>query len=259
MKISKCKRQLAQLLIEAGVKKFPNGADWVAQDKAWNRYTKCAMFYRGVDTPKFRHGYTAWRPLGGDCFLLTKEKPVALPVLINNWHQCILSRSEFDRIVAETVPDADGWIEWNGGEVGPVDKNVAVHVKFRNGDHNIAGMAASRLYWKHDNCFSDIIAYRLHKPELAKSTDVCDDEASIAVKEELEALSTAESPEQRAKLARIYAPTLDQLLQDWRNADDYAKCKQAKACEAAAMRDERWEAVQARASELNVTVERVSL
>ena len=55
-------------------------------------------------------------------------------------------------------------------------------------------------------------------------------------------------PEPEAK------PTIDQLLQDWRNADDFAKRKQAEADEAAAMRDERWNAVQARAGEVGVTV-----
>ena len=32
--ISKSKRQLAQLLIKAGVTQFPEGADWVAQNKS---------------------------------------------------------------------------------------------------------------------------------------------------------------------------------------------------------------------------------
>ena len=50
------------------------------------------------------------------------------------------------------------------------------------------------------------------------------------------------------------APTLDQLLQDWRNADDFAQRKQTEADEAAAMRDERWQAVQTRAGEMGVTV-----
>lgn len=236
MKISKGKRQLAQLLIEAGVTKFPDGANWSAQDKAWNKYTKCAMFYSGGDAPEFRRGYTAWRPLGNDCFLLTKERPVALPALINNWHQTVLSRDEFDQIVAETVQDADGWIEWNGGEGCPVYENVAVHVKFRNGDHNITGMAASRLYWKHDNCFSDIIAYRLHKPEQSKP-EFCE---SV----------TRSIPEPAP------TPTIDQLLQEWRNSDDFAKRKQAEADEASSMRDERWQAVQARAGDMGVTVVR---
>lgn len=47
MRISKSKRQLAQLLVEAGVAQFPEGANWAAQDKAWNQYAKCVMFYRG--------------------------------------------------------------------------------------------------------------------------------------------------------------------------------------------------------------------
>ena len=57
-------------------------------------------------------------------------------------------------------------------------------------------------------------------------------------------------PEPEAK------PTIDQLLQDWRNADDFAKLKQAEADEAAAMRDERWKELQASAGEMGVTVVR---
>ena len=75
-------------------------------------------------------------------------------------------------------------------------------------------------YWGSSGGSADIIAYRLHKPEPAS------------------------------------APTIDQLLQDWRNADDYAQRKQAEADEAAAMRDERWMAVQVRAGEFSVTVGR---
>ena len=56
------------------------------------------------------------------------------------------------------------------------------------------------------------------------------------------------TPEPEAK------PTIDQLLQDWRNADDFAKRKQAEADEAAAMRDERWSAVQVKAGEIGVTI-----
>lgn len=229
MKISKSKRQLAQLLIEAGVKKFPNGADWAAQGSLDIKVS----FYGGYK-PKRGFGEAAF--CGSYC---GSRHDVQLPSLINNWHQTVLSRDEFDQIVAETVQDADGWIEWNCGEGCPVYENVAVHVKFRNGDHNITGMAASRLYWKHDNCFSDIIAYRLHKPEQSKP-EFCE---SV----------TRSIPEPAP------TPTIDQLLQEWRNSDDFAKRKQAEADEASSMRDERWNAVQARASELNVTVERVSL
>ena len=55
-------------------------------------------------------------------------------------------------------------------------------------------------------------------------------------------------PEPEAKQA------IEQLLQDWRDADDYAKRKQAEADDAAAMRDERWKELQARTGEMGVTV-----
>lgn len=152
--ISKSKRQLAQLLIEAGVTQFPKGANWAAQDKC---DLGCAF---SSETPTHTGGSTMHH-----CNA-SRVWQVDLPVLIPNWHQTVLSRDEFDQIVAETVvPD---------------------------------------------------------EPE----------------------------PEPTA------APTLDQLLQDWRNADDYAQRKQTEADQAAAMRDERWQAVQTRAGEMGVTVGR---
>lgn len=186
--ISKSKRQLAQLLIEAGVKEFPEGTNWAAQDRDGWREGYPFGFYAGK--PQYTNGSGMWNShVPGP--LMIDETYVA--TLIPNWHQTVLSRDEFDQIVAETV---------------------------------------------------------------ARSAAVGDDETNLAAKEELEALTATESPEQRAKLARIYAPTLDQLLQDWRNADDFAQRKQTEADEAAAMRDDRWQAVQARAGEMSVTVGR---
>lgn len=149
--ISKSKRQLAQLLIEAGVTQFPEGANWAAQD-----YDKDVDFFEAKPVREL-----SWWQGDYDC-----ENRVSLSVKIPNWHQTVLSRDEFDQIVAET-----------------------------------------------------------------------------AVQDEPQPVPTA-------------TPTLDQLLQDWRNADDFAQRKQAEADEAAAMRDERWQAVQARASEMGVTVGR---
>lgn len=53
MKISKSKRQLAQLLIEAGVTQFPEGANWAAQDKVSETHDdRVVGFYEGADAPK---------------------------------------------------------------------------------------------------------------------------------------------------------------------------------------------------------------
>lgn len=240
--ISKSKYQLAQLLIGAGVKQFPEDANWAAQDKRWNKYTKCAMFYRGADKPAVCKGDTAWRPFGDGSFLSNKVEPVALASLIPNWHQTVLSRDEFNQIVAETAvtsePDSDGWIEWKGGAC-PVDDGVCVEIR-RESEVRIVRNPET-INWVHYGTARDIIAYRMHKPEQSLG-----------------------SPIGREKFANgsidtghmVTTPTLDQLLQDWRNADDFAQRKQTEADEAAAMRDERWQAVQARAGEMGVTVGR---
>lgn len=177
--MNKPKTWLATALIEAGVTKFPEGTNWAAQDKC-----DLAAVFSGE-----RPTITKGRDM--HFCNASRVSQVKLSALNPRWHQTVLSRDEFDRFVAETVP---------------------------------------------------------------RSTAVGDDETSPATKEELEALTTVESPEQRAKLARIYAPTLDQLLQDWCNADDFAQRKQTEADEASAMRDERWQAVQARAGEMGVMI-----
>lgn len=74
------------------------------------------------------------------------------------------------RIVEE--PDADGWIPWSGGEC-PVDGNVKVDVKFRNGTCELRQYPDFR--WGHSAFLpeTDIVAYRISKePEyIPLSTD----------------------------------------------------------------------------------------
>jgi hypothetical protein len=53
----------------------------------------------------------------------------------------------------------DGWIEWHG-DCGPYHKPVdgCVEVKFKGGGKNRG--SSSIWSWKHNDCDSDIIAYR---------------------------------------------------------------------------------------------------
>lgn len=240
MKISNSKRQLAQLLIKAGVKQFPKGATWVAQGSADLK----ASFYGGYK-PKRCFGETAF--CGDYC---GRIHDVQLSTLTTSWHKTVLSRDEFDQIVAETVvtsePDADGWIEWNVGGIHIGDFQLADYKILCTPQGSYLTNGSMNLIW-HKNCEPfDIADYRRYKPELAKSTAVGDDETNLAAKEELEALELTP------------APALDQLLQYWRNADDFAQRKQTEADEVAAMRDERWQAVQARAGEMGVTIDHVT-
>jgi hypothetical protein len=230
MKISKSKRQLAQLLIEAGVKQFPNRANFVAHDG------NGAGFYSG-GKPYWDSNHHEWasNAENGSCVGVH-----TLNGRIKNHHQTVLSRAEFDKIVAEGAehgkPDADGWIEWKGGE-RPVDGSALVEVKLRNPSAgNIERIRkADEFCWNSGfGGGGEIISYRLHKPESAEP-QYCE---SV----------TRTIPEP------VTAPTLDQLLQDYRNAADFAATKQTEADEAAKMRDERWKDAQARACELGVRI-----
>lgn len=79
-------------------------------------------------------------------------------------------------VTAEPQPDADGWIEWKGGEC-PVAQGCRVDVRFRDGEEEFSLIAlpvdgegrprevrgAAKRFWHHDNHMSDIIAYRVVK------------------------------------------------------------------------------------------------
>ena len=198
--ISKSKRQLAQLLIEAGVAQFPEYANWAAQDADMD-----VNFF--TNKP---HRELSWWQGEYDC-----ADRVPLSVKITNWHQTVLSRAEFDQIVAETAPDADGWIEWHGGEC-PVYGGALVVCKNRTGKEwrNGKAIKAEALRWSNTGDTADIIAYRLHKPEQS-NPEFCE---SV----------TRSIPEPEVK------PTIEQLAADYRNAKDYAERKQNEADDAKA-------------------------
>ena len=90
MKISNSKKQLAQLLIEAGVTQFPDGANWAAQDG-----DKDVDFFE----MKPVRDVEWWQ---GDYDVANR---VSLSVKIPNWHQTILSRDEYFHLYP--APDAD--------------------------------------------------------------------------------------------------------------------------------------------------------
>lgn len=102
MKISNSKKQLAQLLIEAGVTQFPDGANWAAQDG-----DKDVDFFE----MKPVRDVEWWQ---GDYDVANR---VSLSVKIPNWHQTVLSRDEYFHLypvaeaALEPVPDDKPTIE----------------------------------------------------------------------------------------------------------------------------------------------------
>lgn len=60
----------------------------------------------------------------------------------------------------------EGWIEWHGGEC-PVDSDAIVEVKCRRPKpYQYSNDRAGDFSWTHDGIDGDIIAYRLHNPEI---------------------------------------------------------------------------------------------
>lgn len=110
--------------------------------------------------------------------------------------------------------DDDGWIEWKGGEC-PVEASDEVDTKHRVGRVDIRRYANS-AWWNHTGGHGDIVAYRLHKPE---------------VKPEFCESVMRSIPDQESN------PTIEQLAQDYRNKIDYANRKQQEADEAKAAAD----------------------
>lgn len=184
-KISNSKQELARIISENGG--WRDMAESAAQCKSDN----AVSFYRDIPD---RDG-DCWWGEHLDGLDISKDK------LIANWHQSCLSRAEYFHLYP--APDADGWIEWKGGEC-PVGAFDVIEVRFRDYFNEVNHAGESRVYdWVHHGSRTDIIAYRLHKPEQAKPAAVGDDETNLAAREELESID--------------YQPSIEQLAGDYRN------------------------------------------
>ena len=219
MKISKSKQELARIISENGGWGEGNHA---IQDKD----DKCVWFMTKM----------TGRPSGKAFWPGCKSDRIKLDKLLPNWHQTVLSHAEYLHLYP--APDADGWIEWSGGEC-PVSGDPVVDVKFMDGE--TAFGHSNEWIWSINDVNGDIVAYRLHEPEQVETV-------------EYNYPGVVYTGPVQSEFVVDEKPTLDKLLQDWCNADDYAQRKQAEADEAAAMRDERWKELQARAGEMGVTV-----
>ncbi|MGL4757438.1 MAG: hypothetical protein ACRCXB_34225 [Aeromonadaceae bacterium] len=205
MKLSKSKLALAKAINDNGG--WVEGAEWAAQDKRGSTYKLKIWFYSGNEKPYTAKGCTTWQT----DYKIHDADAIQHDKLLPNWHQTCLSREEYYQ--AYPKADADGWIEWKGGEC-PVDDRLIVEVEYNGGC--VASAAAKSFSWEHEWEYSNIIKYRLHKPE---------------VKPELCESVTRSIHEQEEK------PTIEQLAQDYRNAKDYAGRLQKEADEACAKAD----------------------
>lgn len=211
MKISKSKQELARIISENGGWSY--GAEWVAQDKDGDVFKFDSKPVMGVSRE-------VWMPTGNGC-----TDKLLHCATIKGWHQTILSRAEYFHLYL--APDADGWIEWSGGEC-PVDGDCIVSYKMRDAATFKRGEPAREVRWAHNGAATDIIAYRMHKPEqstvesrLADAVDIVKSAAPALMRDDMKFTGDEVMGERK--------PTIERLASDYRNAKDYAERKRQEA------------------------------
>lgn len=213
MKLSKSKLALAKVINENG--------GW-ADDSAYAANDEGGIIC-GYSSKPIRCKITSYHWSG------SKRNTWIRGIKTPQWHQCVLSREEYYQ--AYPKADADGWIEWDGGDC-PVERGTLVDVKYSGGEENF-GVSALTEGWHGDHVqgsngkltavnwvnilpVSGIVAYRLHKPDA--KPDLCES-VTLSIPE----------PEEK--------PTIEQLARDYRNAKEYAVRLQKEADEACAKAD----------------------
>lgn len=147
--------KLIDLLVQELPKRggWPYGALNATQDKDGE-----VCFSDGA-LPEFV--YAAWE--GGEwCgneFYTTRASDYATAIITREQYEAALAASK-------AVVGRDGWIQWAGGDC-PVDSDAIVEVKYRKPNpYQYNNDRAGDFNWSHDGFDGDIIAYRLHKPDI---------------------------------------------------------------------------------------------
>lgn len=231
MKISNSKQELARIISE-------NGGWREGEFAAQDGYDTFSVWFFAAKPVR---ALVAWATDSDIC-----QREIDDVAKIPNWHQTVLSRAEYfhlypapdadgcikrdengiisieynkdnQEVVAPGELDANGWIEWNGGEC-PVDVGSVVDVRQGNGLTYKA--RAANFHWNLITGSSCVVAYRLHKPEQSLG-ELCGEAKEENKHEHIDA-----------------KPTIEQLAGDYRNAKDYAERKQQEADDAKADADE---------------------
>ena len=226
MKISNSKQELARIISDNGG--WRDG-EFAAQDG----YDTFAVWFFAAKPVRVRG---AWVTNSDSC-----QREIDGVAKIPNWHQTVLSRAEYLHLYP--APDADGWIEWKGGEC-PVERGVIVDIKDADGYEWIGVKALDCTechhdFWVHAQADSEnnIIAYRLHKPEQAKPK-FCESVMRSIPEYEIHSKNMDITQVDDIDVVEP-KPTIEQLTANYRNAKDYAERKQEEADAAKADADAR--------------------
>lgn len=145
-------KTLLQILVEELPKRggWPEGTSRISQGAV----TRC--IYADGHRVLFRHNVYG----GDDC--VTRDQ-----------YEAALAASQ------APAADADGWIEWHGGEC-PLEKGTIIDTKDRDGHENFGEVIGRTnnvddIFWQRGVCSYpalEIIAYRLHQPHEVKTAGI---------------------------------------------------------------------------------------
>ena len=155
--------KLIDILVEELPKRggWPRGAAFVAQEEGGGLYSFTSKPQKDCDDEWMDESSCGYHKKVGE-----------LPEASDHDTSTITREQYEDALAAKN----DGWIEWAGGEC-QVDAREMVDVIFGHGGRMSANIADCWL-WTHKGTDSDIIAYLLHKPQVAEQANT-DDEADL--------------------------------------------------------------------------------
>lgn len=156
--------KLIDILVEELPKRggWPEGANFIAQDEGRATWSFINEPAKDEDDEWMENSETSHHKLLG-------HLPEA-----SDYETAIITREQYEAALAAKN---EGCIEWGGGKHPPVSTNTVVDVKLEKG-YVQSGYPAGEYSWEHVWLGSNIIAYRLHKPQEAEQAKA-DEEADM--------------------------------------------------------------------------------
>ena len=90
--MTKRKKELVELMYEAGIREFPKGGEFAAQDKNGQYADMVSFFYGAI--PVFWRSADVWGDAGWCRYLINES--VKLPQLCKNWHRTVVTREQYE-------------------------------------------------------------------------------------------------------------------------------------------------------------------
>lgn len=159
-------KTLLQILVE----ELPKRGGWPEGTSRISQGAVTGNIYADAHRVLFRHNVNG----GEDCVTRDQYEAALASSKELRPYQASTGHYTADTGAGKTASaaDADGWIEWAGGEC-PVDGDAIVEVRYRKTNpYQFNNDRAGDFTWSHHGIDGDIIAYRLQQPHEVKTAGI---------------------------------------------------------------------------------------